>query len=135
MSSSNVFNELKKGVVNMSFDNTVKKNEEDLPVNDNSSVPTNTNLKVVEAVNLETLEKRVKAEIESLASTQDTTALMDDLREISKSKVGGMTHMGRAIGTHRQGLYRLFDAGNPKVIKLSQVLDAMGYQLTLKKKK
>lgn len=91
--------------------------------------------KITDNNKLDLLKKRIKSHLESLENTQSTVELMEDLQELVKEKVGGMTHLGRAIGTHRQGLYRLFETGNPKLIKFNQLLDVLGYQLTIKKKK
>jgi probable addiction module antidote protein len=76
-------------------------------------------------------EDQVRAYIEVLLEADDPAKFRRRLRDIAESE--GMAQLARKAGITRAGLYRaLSDDGDPKLSTISQILAALGLQLTVR---
>lgn len=69
---------------------------------------------------------------EEYAQLGDTSALLASLRVVAKVK--GISELANKIGITRQGLQKaLSSKGNPRLENINAIMQAMGYQLMVKK--
>ena len=75
----------------------------------------------------------VLAFLEGALEENDPEFLFKTIGYIARSK--GMTKIARELNLNREGLYNaLSPQGNPSFITIAQVLDNLGFQLTIKQK-
>jgi len=71
--------------------------------------------------------------LEAALEENDMEFLFKVIGDIARSK--GMTQIARELNLNREGLYTaLSPQGNPSFITVFQVLDNLGYQLSIKQK-
>jgi len=71
--------------------------------------------------------------LEDALEENDTEFLFKVIGDIARSK--GMSQIARDLNLNREGLYTaLSPQGNPSFITIVQVLDNLGYQLSVKQK-
>ncbi|MDR3338198.1 MAG: putative addiction module antidote protein [Treponema sp.] len=75
----------------------------------------------------------VLAYLEAALEENDTELLLSVIGDIARSK--GMAQIARELNVARESLYRsLSPEGNPSFSTVMQVLDILGFQLSLKQK-
>jgi len=71
--------------------------------------------------------------LEAALEENDTEFLFKVIGDIARSK--GMSQIARELNLNREGLYTaLSPQGNPSFVTVFQVLDNLGYQLSIKQK-
>jgi probable addiction module antidote protein len=74
----------------------------------------------------------LKDALRDFEKDSDIGALLLTLRQVTKAK-GGFANLSKKTGLTRETLYRtLSKTGNPTLVTLKAILDALGYCLTLK---
>ena len=58
------------------------------------------------------------------------------VRDVTEARIGGMTNLAKETGLNRENLYRILsENGNPELTSLNTLLDALGFRLSVEKKK
>ncbi|OFW81238.1 MAG: putative addiction module antidote protein [Alphaproteobacteria bacterium RIFCSPLOWO2_01_FULL_40_26] len=74
----------------------------------------------------------LKEALKDFEEDNDVGTLLIALRQVAKAR-GGFTILSEKTGFSRETLYRtLSKAGNPTIVTLKSILDALGYCLTMK---
>lgn len=75
--------------------------------------------------------REAEAYLNAALEENDPGLLLLALRNVAEAR-GGMLRTARKAGLNRENLYRMLSkAGNPRLDSLTQLLDAMGFRLTV----